>query len=49
MQSFRAMGASPQTPETASPLQISGYALESNHVFFTAIFYVTRVLPDATF
>ena len=37
-QSFRALGLRPQTPKRAPPLQISGYAPESNHVFALLIF-----------
>ena len=37
-QNFRARGLRPQTPATAPPLQISGYALESNHAFAPPIF-----------
>ena len=38
-QNFRVLGLRPQTPEKASsPLQISGYAPECNHVFALLIF-----------
>ena len=35
---FERWGLRPQTPEKAPPLQVSGYALESNHVFALLIF-----------
>ena len=35
---FERWGLRPQTPEKAPPLQISGYAPESNHVFALLIF-----------
>ena len=37
-QNFRALGALPPDPEKAPPLQISGYAPDSNHVFALLIF-----------
>ena len=37
-QNFRALGAPPPDPRKPPPLQISGYALESNHVFALLIF-----------
>ena len=38
-QNFRALGLRPQIPKKAPPpLQISGYAPESNHVFALLIF-----------
>ena len=38
-QKFRALGAPPPDPrKSPPPLQISGYALESNHVFAQLIF-----------
>ena len=47
-QNFRVLGAPPPDPRKSPPLQISGYAPQSNHVFALLIFMPPEfcLMPD---